>query len=78
MNLGTLALIVGGAYLLFRNKQTPEQTQLEQTVQAWIDRIKANPEWYNSIIDKAAARGVSVEEMLIIEANWIIEQGWQL
>ncbi len=73
------------AFLLFSKKATPGTTTPgttpapgEETLQAWIMQIKANQDWYNLVVQKATDRGISVEESLRIDAQWMIDQGYQL
>jgi hypothetical protein len=84
----TLLLLGLGAVLLYSmNKQPattddtttdPGGTQQTSLLQAWVDRIMQTPEWYQLILDKAAASGMTVQQQLEFDANWVIEQGWQL
>ena len=46
----------------------------QEKIQAIIDQIRANPEWYNSLIPKAAARGISMDSMLYVDAVWMYNQ----
>lgn len=39
-----------------------------------IEYMKNNEEWYNSIVEKASDRGISVDEMLKIDADYMINQ----
>lgn len=47
---------------------------MAQEVQAIKDQIRANPDWYNSMIPKAEARGISVDSMIHIDALWTYRQ----
>lgn len=47
----------------------------ETAILAMIDKIKQNTEWYNSVVSKAAARNVPVEEMLRTDALYMIKGG---
>lgn len=53
---------------------TTEQT----TLQAWIERIKATPEWYQLILDKMQSTGFTLQQQLEHDAQWMIDQGYQL
>ena len=39
-----------------------------------VERLKSNPELFKSIKIKAEKKGVSVDSMLILDANWLIER----
>lgn len=51
-----------------------EQTLLQQ----WIDRIKNDPTWYDHIVSKTSSTGMTIEQQLAHDAQWAIDQGWQL
>jgi len=74
MNYGILALLGVGAYLWFKNRG-PEITPLEQ---AWIDKIKATPEWIAAQTQIALEKGIPLEDQLLESAKWVISQGWTL
>lgn len=86
MNGKTLLLVGVAALLLFGLKKEPGTDSAtdpgatgDQTLlQAWIDKIKSTPEWYALILEKAAASGKTVQQQLEFDANWVIQQGWQL
>lgn len=78
MNKGLLLLLAGAAALWYFSKQQPAMEVDEALVQAWIAKMKADPAWYAAEVQKAAERGISIDEMLRIDALWIISQGWQL
>ena len=49
-----------------------EVTDLEQNIQEMIRTIKNNPEWYNTVVQKAAENNISVQCQLRRDAKWII------
>ncbi len=86
MNKGLVFGIAAVLLLLSMKKKDPvvdstvdpatgQQLSLQEQ---WIERIKATPEWYALILQKAQQAGVSVEEQLIHDADWVIAQNWQL
>lgn len=50
--------------------ESAEKKQLK----ALIRNIKANKDWYAKVIEKAKKKGISTEEMLLLDARYIIEQ----
>lgn len=60
------------AYSYFKKSNNPE----EQEIQRVIALIKADAAWLESVRLKALERGISLDEMLRIDAMWMIEQGW--
>lgn len=74
MNIGLLAAIGIGAYLLFKNNSAGV-TELEQ---AWITKIKSIPEWYAAQVAEASVKGISIDEQLLASARWMISEGWTL
>lgn len=86
-------LLIGGiaiALLLMSTKKTdpaapgedpvtdPVQDQNLSLVDQWINVITSNPEWMVEIQRKATATGQTLEQQLLHDANWVIQQGWQL
>lgn len=47
---------------------------MKREIEAIVNQIKANPEWYNSLIPKAEARGISMDSMLYMDALWMYQQ----
>lgn len=45
-----------------------------QEIAVIIQNIKANKEWYNQVDEKAKKKGIPVDEMLQIEARYILEK----
>ena len=46
----------------------------EETIQGIIKRIKASPEWYDKVVRQAHERGISIEQCLHDNAQWVFEQ----
>jgi hypothetical protein len=49
-------------------------TAKEAEIQEYMKAIDSSPEWKESIKKKAAAKGISYEEMLRLDANWVWEE----
>lgn len=56
----------------FYGKDVTENPYSEENIQAVVNNIKNVPEWYQSIVDKAAENRNSVEKQLRLDAQWII------
>lgn len=92
MNKNLLWVGAGLALLFFMSKKEdatvnpdgttitpiPENLTGEQLVQAWINKIKSTPEWMEEIIRKAPDYGNTIEQQLRFDAEYVINQGWQL
>ena len=46
----------------------------EETIQGIIARIKASPEWYDKVVRQAKEKGISIEQCLHDNAQWVFEQ----
>ncbi len=46
----------------------------KQQLKALMRTIKANEKWYAEIVNKAEKKGITPEEMLLIDARYIIDQ----
>jgi hypothetical protein len=51
-----------------------EKKKESDKLKYWVQAIKNNPDWLNTITQKAADLNIPLEEQLIIEATWLIEQ----
>lgn len=51
------------------NTSNQKDEELKQMVQS----IRNNKDWFNSIKKKAASRNISIDSMLVIDANWMLE-----
>lgn len=50
------------------------ETDDEKQLKALIRNIRANKEWYAKIVKKAEKKGITPEEMLLIDVRYMIEQ----
>ncbi len=82
MNKNILLLAAAGIGLYFfmnKNRSGIDTTGYDPAlVAAWIAKMKATPEWYAAEIEKATAKGISIDDQLLIDAKWVIDQGWVL
>jgi hypothetical protein len=46
--------------------------EYESKVKAFMEEIKNDPEWLKSIEKKAAEKGISVEEMIRLDAEYMV------
>ena len=46
----------------------------EETIQGIIERINASPEWYDKVVRQAQEKGISIEQCLHDNAQWVFEQ----
>ena len=46
----------------------------EETIQGIIVRIKGSPEWYDKVVRQAQEKGISIEQCLHDNAQWVFEQ----
>lgn len=46
----------------------------EETIQGIIVRIKASPDWYDKVVRQAKEKGISIEQCLHDNAQWVFEQ----
>jgi hypothetical protein len=51
-----------------------EKKKEDDELKYWIQAIKNNPDWLSNITQKAADLNVPLEEQIINEATWILEQ----
>lgn len=54
--------------------QSGDTDIMQQEIDAIIDQIRGNEEWYNSLIPKAEARGISIDSMLYMDALWMYQE----
>jgi SGNH hydrolase-like domain, acetyltransferase AlgX len=47
----------------------------KEKTQNMKEKIRASPEWYNKIIEKAAERNLTVDSMLTLDALYILDRG---
>lgn len=72
-------LLIGGviaAFFLLRG--AAPMSEEEKLIQAFIDKMKANPEWLASEQMKATQNGISLDQQLRESAIWMIAQGYTL
>lgn len=50
-----------------------QKVEKQKKIDNMIHAIKNTPEWYQSVVEKAKAKGVSVDSMLILDATWMVE-----
>lgn len=64
-----------GALSEFKRVLTTDSPDfIRQEINAIIEQINANPEWYNSLVPKAEDRGISMDSMLYLDAVWTYQQ----
>lgn len=81
--VGALAVVAVG-YFVYTNKKsinlpigigkgttTPPKPNAQ--LQAWIDKIKASPDWYSAVVQKAKDNGNSVDYQLLLDAQFMLE-----
>jgi hypothetical protein len=78
-NLLLLAAAGVGLYFLYNKTNASATPGYDSSViAAWIAKMKNTPEWYSSEVDKAKANGITIDDQLLIDAKWVIDQGWSL
>lgn len=46
----------------------------KERIEYWKEQIRNNPDWLSSVEDKARKRGISTEEMIAIDAEYMVKQ----
>lgn len=82
MNKNLLLLAAAGIGLYFlmnKNSNTVDTAGYDPALlSAWINKMKNTPDWYAAEVDKAAANGITIDEQLLIDAKYVIDQNWVL
>ena len=80
MNKNLFLLAAAGVGLLFlmnKNSSSVDTTGYDPALlSAWIEKMKNTPDWYAAEVDKAAANGITIDEQLLIDAKYVIDQKW--
>ncbi|MEA3443391.1 MAG: hypothetical protein U9R19_01550 [Bacteroidota bacterium] len=62
------------AYLRLTDEGRDIQEELEKEIKSYLRRIRNSPDWLKSIKDRAKARDIGVDEMMRLEAKWMIHK----
>jgi flagellar basal body-associated protein FliL len=71
---GETAKTLGGGSATPTPATSSRVTSSNPKIQAVIDEIYASLEWMNHVKDKAKKEGISVEERILKDAQWTVEQ----
>jgi hypothetical protein len=64
---------IDDAYRRYTKDGEEENNRREERIESIIQSISGQPEWLNSVKEKAAINGVDLQTMLRRDAVWIIE-----